>query len=114
MYHFTSDPGHGWLHVKREEIIRLGIGDKISAFSYQHGGMVYLEEDMDVTTFIEAKQRHNEPFDFEHVNFANVKHTAIRSYETYQATAVDIYGTPEDKLLDKHRALFISGRVFPK
>ena len=113
MYKFTSDPGHGWLHVKREELTRLGIADKISAYSYQHGGMVYLEEDMDVSTFIDAKQRHNEPFDFENVNFANVRHTVIRSYEHYHvwppSPDIDV-ALEADKLLNSKPAIFLSSR----
>jgi len=34
-YHFYSDPRHGWLKVKRSEIIDLGISELISRYSYQ-------------------------------------------------------------------------------
>jgi hypothetical protein len=54
-YKFYSDSGHGWLAVKRIELINLGIADKISHYSYQRGGTVYLEEDCDVSTFFKAK-----------------------------------------------------------
>ena len=56
-YKFYSDPGHGWLAVKRSELAALGIEADITSFSMQSpaGGTVYLEEDMDVSTFIKAK-----------------------------------------------------------
>lgn len=53
---FYTDPGHGWLEVPRVELIRLGIADKISSYSYESsdGATVYLEEDDDAGKFIEA------------------------------------------------------------
>ncbi len=49
---FYSDPGHGWLAVKRQTLIDLGIADKISGYSYQRGDTVYLEEDSDAGLFV--------------------------------------------------------------
>ena len=51
---FYSDPSHGWLEVKRSDLIALGIEDDISGFSYQKGSKVYLEEDCDMSRFIDA------------------------------------------------------------
>ena len=51
---FFSDPGHGWGRVPRNLIDELGIADKISEFSYQDQGYVYLEEDCDLPRFISA------------------------------------------------------------
>ena len=51
---FYSDPGHGWGAVKRQVIEELGISEKISAFSYQKGHTVYLEEDCDLPTLVTA------------------------------------------------------------
>ena len=45
-YKFFSDAGHGWLQVPAREVTELGID--ISKHSY-------LEEDVDVKSFIEAK-----------------------------------------------------------
>lgn len=53
-YVFYSDPGHGWLAVKRKFLKELGILDKITRFSYQRGDTVYLEEDVDVGFFVQA------------------------------------------------------------
>ena len=55
-YNFHSDPGHGWLEVSREELAMLHIDDAISAYSYQSGDKVYLEEDCDAALFINAKE----------------------------------------------------------
>jgi hypothetical protein len=55
-YNFYSDPGHGWLNVKLDELKELGIADKISGYSYQRGNDVYLEEDCDMSTFMNAME----------------------------------------------------------
>jgi len=51
---FYSDPSHGWLEVKRSDLIALKIEDQISGFSYEKGSKVYLEEDCDMTRYMEA------------------------------------------------------------
>jgi hypothetical protein len=61
-YVFHTAPGHGWLAVKRSELVRLGILDKVSQYSYQRGGTVYLEEDCDATLFVETKKAAGEEF----------------------------------------------------
>jgi len=55
-YRFISDPGHAWLEVPRAELVELGILNKVSQYSYQHGDMVYLEEDCDAGLFIDARR----------------------------------------------------------
>jgi hypothetical protein len=56
-YIFHTDAGHGWLAVKRQELIDLGVMDRITSFSYQRGKTVYLEEDCDATTFVNAYEK---------------------------------------------------------
>ena len=34
-YTFYEDPGHGWLAVPMEQLVKLGIADKISSCSYR-------------------------------------------------------------------------------
>lgn len=51
---FFQDPGHGWLKVPRNMLIDLGILNKISAYSYERGGYVYLEEDQDSYIFFKT------------------------------------------------------------
>ena len=76
-----SDSGHGWIKVKRSELIKLGICDKITSFSYQRGTYVYLEEDCDATTYIEALNKNNITFEIKTKNTNKV--SKIRSYESY-------------------------------
>lgn len=63
-YDFITDPGHGWLKVSREECKRLGILTRITPFSYQRGGYVYLEEDCDAHLFTSAKRKAGERFKY--------------------------------------------------
>lgn len=79
-----SDPGHGWLAVKRSDLHALGIADKITRFSYQRGNTVYLEEDCDVTLFFKAfKDKFGvEPKTIEQ-SYTNSS-SPIRSYQSYK------------------------------
>jgi hypothetical protein len=51
---FFSDAGHGWLSVATKDLVTLGIEDKISSFSYISNTRAFLEEDCDVTVFLDA------------------------------------------------------------
>jgi len=82
VYKFYNDPGHGWLAVKRAELIRLGILDKITGYSYQNGNTVYLEEDCDATTFINRKDELGEPYSFDN-RYTN-KQSPIRYYQSFK------------------------------
>ena len=53
-YIFHHDASHGWLQVPRRELLELGIEHQITAYSYQYLDIVYLEEDDDASTFINA------------------------------------------------------------
>ena len=52
-YEYHTDPGHGWLAVPDVELALLGLSGSISGYSYQRGAVVYLEEDCDMTKFLE-------------------------------------------------------------
>jgi len=52
VYVFHTDPGHGWLAVRKSELLELGILQSITPYSYMKGDTVYLEEDCDAYTFI--------------------------------------------------------------
>ena len=80
---FYADPGHGWGAVKRKVLDQLGIADKITAFSYQKGQTVYLEEDCDLSTLVTALALKGETVQYKekHTN----KYSPIRSYNRYQA-----------------------------
>lgn len=51
---FYTDPAHGWLEVNRADLDALDIAHKISAYSYEKGSRVYLEEDCDAALYFEA------------------------------------------------------------
>jgi hypothetical protein len=81
IYRFHADAGHGWIAVKRKELIRLGIEDKITPYSYQRGQTVYLEEDCDASTFLQAKNKAGEEYGFKE---SHHERSPIRSYESFQ------------------------------
>jgi hypothetical protein len=77
-YDFFSDPGHGWVKVNRNELLGLGIANKISSYSRQRKNAVFLEEDNDASEFMRAKQARGEPVKFrEHISD---KQSKIRNY----------------------------------
>lgn len=80
-YDFYQDPGHGWLKVQIQELVQLGIQDKISGCSYMRNESAYLEEDGDLSCFFAAKK-------FTDFNKVCRVHTAnnsskIRSYNSF-------------------------------
>ena len=79
-----EDPGHGWLEVRKSELVELGIAAKISSYSYMKGKMAYLEEDCDMSLFIEARWP-DDPYQCR--DFIAVHHqdpTPIRDYDCYR------------------------------
>ena len=79
-----SDPGHGWGAVKRKVLDQLGITDRITEYSYQKGGTVYLEEDCDLGTLLTTLRDKNIGFTVVEKNSAN-RYSPIRSYERFKA-----------------------------
>jgi len=82
MYTFHSDPGHGWLQVNRLELMDLGILDKISHYSYQYGGDVYLEEDGDLNCFMHEMKARGKPVEITEI-CSRHDDSIIRSYEGF-------------------------------
>lgn len=78
-----ADPGHAWIAVKEKLLIEFDIADKITPYSYFKGKTVYLEEDCDASTFVEAfvKKFGVEPV-FAKENHVNWSHP-IRKYRRY-------------------------------
>ena len=85
-YKFFSDSGHGFLEVPLTELQKLGIDKDITSYSYAHNGLVYLEEDCDYSTFIEAKQKANESFDCEDISIDG--DAPCRGYPRYNPSTV--------------------------
>lgn len=60
-YFKIADSGHSWLSVPRHDVLTLGLMQEISPYSYQKGLRVYLEEDNDKWTFLNAyKAKHGD------------------------------------------------------
>jgi hypothetical protein len=78
---YYQDPGHGWVAVKREYLKQLGIEDKITPYSYQRGGTVYLEEDCDMTTFHNAAKAAG--WEVNYLPRHTDRNSPIRSYERF-------------------------------
>ena len=85
---FHSDAGHGWGRVTRSMIELLGIADKISGYSYQDKGYVYLEEDCDLPRFIAAL--HAAGYDEEIVYMDPVDRSPIRNLPRFSHSAVTV------------------------
>jgi hypothetical protein len=82
-YDFFSDPGHGWLKVPKAELVKLGIVDKISKYSYMRGDCAFLEEDADATLFIEEMEKRGFKVEFRESNAD--KDSRIRNYESFKS-----------------------------
>ena len=81
-FRYITDPGHGWLEVPRGLLEVLGIQDKITGYSYINNGYVYLEEDLDMATFIRALKANNSGIELE-LDEVYQERTAIRGYDQY-------------------------------
>jgi hypothetical protein len=87
-FDFYSDPSHGWLKVKRQELMELGIESQISGYSYQKGDLVFLEEDRDASIFLHAlEMRHGQKLSLDKLLRHHFTSRAfpIRSYESYNS-----------------------------
>jgi hypothetical protein len=76
-----SDPSHAWCKVRRDLLVKLGITNEITSFSYLRGDYVYLEEDYDLSLLVSTLKDKGIPvqFDERHTN----KSSKIRSYTAY-------------------------------
>lgn len=81
VYKFYSDSGHGWLAVKKQDLVDLGIFNQVTNYSYIKGNTVYLEEDCDASLFFKAFEiKFNIAPRYVSV-FSNKDQSPIRSYE---------------------------------
>ena len=81
-----NDPSHGWLEIKRADLIALGIEDDISRFSYEKGSKVSLEEDNDMTRYIRAAALAGCKVDIDYSVHTN-SDSFIRLLKAYEPTA---------------------------
>lgn len=81
------DPGHGWLKVPKKLLVELGIADKITPYSYMRGDYAYLEEDGDLSTFMDAMKAQRPTVKVEQ----RVRHadnqSRVRNYDSYRHEA---------------------------
>ena len=84
-----SDSGHAWARIDRIDLIHLNIIDKISKYSYQKNGYVYLEEDSDLSHYVNAL---NERFKGININYDEITSTKskIRSYQYFKMNNEEI------------------------
>ena len=77
-----ADPGHAWARVAKSKLVKLGIADKISTYSYMNGTNAFLEEDCDLALLIGAirARGYEVKFNESHTN----RQSKIRSYNTYK------------------------------
>ena len=62
---FICDPSHGWGEVPMSLIDELGIGGEISNYSFRKGDKAYLEEDCDLSLFLNRMEERGLIVDFQ-------------------------------------------------
>jgi hypothetical protein len=79
---FYQDPSHGWVQVSHDLINRLGIGNKITPYSYMDAHSAYLEEDCDLSLFMQEAEKAGLEISFydRNTNYDS----PIRNYAHYQ------------------------------
>lgn len=60
-FDLVLDSSHGWLKVPMSELQRLNIVDDISTCSYVRNDVAYLEQDVDMVTFLNAREAEGKP-----------------------------------------------------
>jgi len=83
-----SDPGHGWGKASRLELVKLGILEKISGYSYQRKEWVYLEEDCDMSLYIDTLK--NCGFEVKFNNHLTNLQSRIRSFDSFEINQIDL------------------------
>jgi hypothetical protein len=91
-----ADPGHAWCRVAKNKLEKLGIANKISAYSYERGEYAYLEEDCDLATLIDAL-RTKGYVDIKFKTQDTNRQSKIRGYNRYTCPeVVEEYDPMED------------------
>lgn len=88
-----TDPGHGWLRVPHKMLAKLGIANLITPYSYSRTIYAYLEEDVDVTTFMNAMERAGKTVEL--VNRNTNRQSRIRNYAPYVSQVPVVEPTPQ-------------------
>lgn len=80
-FKYHNDPSHGWLAVKLDLLDELDLIDKITTYSYIKGKTVYLEEDLDCTTFVQEYRKRFGVFQEQSLYYD--KRCPVRGYNSY-------------------------------
>lgn len=80
-FKYHHDPSHGWLAVKLDLLDSLDLIDKITTYSYIKGKTVYLEEDLDCTTFVQEYRKRFGVFQEQSLYYD--KRCPVRGYNSY-------------------------------
>lgn len=83
-FRFVSDPGHGYLRVPLEVLKEYGVMFKISPYSFKSDKFAYLEEDCDMTTFVDAVREVGDDVKFK-VSYTN-NDASCRRYPRFPET----------------------------
>lgn len=78
---YYTDPGHGWVAVKKTLLVKLGIADKISHYSYMKGNTAYLEEDDDASKLVDMLK--SSEIAYELIEKYVDRRSPIRNYQIY-------------------------------
>ena len=78
-----ADPGHAWARFPKAKLIKLGIADKISPYSYMNGTNAFLEEDCDLSTLM-TTLREKGYTDIKFLESHTNRQSKIRGYNTYR------------------------------
>ena len=78
-----ADPGHAWARFPKARLVKLGIADKITPYSYMRGDYAYLEEDCDADLLMLYLTCNNIPHEVVEGKF--VERSPIRSYDRFAA-----------------------------
>lgn len=81
-FNLYSDPGHAWCKVPIELLMELGIHIHISKYSYKLGQHAYLEEDRDLSVFMDAMKKSGKSVTF-HEHRPTKNDSRIRKYDSY-------------------------------
>jgi hypothetical protein len=85
-FDYITDPGHGWLKVPRHLVQSLDIAGRITPYSYERGAWVYLEEDLDMGTFIDEYRARGGIVNIRQRN-CRERVSRVRSYDHYRGQA---------------------------
>lgn len=77
-----TDPGHGWARVKRAELAKLGVLDKVTPYSFERNDSVYLEEDCDLGLYVLALKARGHEIKYRETN-CDRRYSRIRNYARF-------------------------------